>query len=45
VRHSGPVTILKWCDKRSVTMVSIYHRADRQRGNQPEGPVAAYIGD
>jgi hypothetical protein len=24
-RHSGPVTVLKWCDKRSVTMMSTYH--------------------
>jgi hypothetical protein len=31
VRHSGPVTVLKWCDKRSLTMVSIYRRADMQR--------------
>jgi hypothetical protein len=31
VRHSFPVMVLKWCDKRSVTMVSIYHREDMQR--------------
>ena len=30
-RHSGSVMTLKWCDKRSITMVSIYHRADTQR--------------
>jgi hypothetical protein len=30
-RYSGPVTVLKWCDGRSVTMVSIYHSADTQR--------------
>ena len=30
-RHSGSVTVLKWCDKRNVTMVSTYHSADTQR--------------
>jgi hypothetical protein len=30
-RYLGPVTVLKWCDKRSVTMVSVYHSADMQR--------------
>jgi len=30
-RHSGPVTVLKWRDKRIVTMVSTYHNADTQR--------------
>jgi len=30
-RHSGPVTVLKWRDKRNVTMVSTYHSADTQR--------------
>jgi hypothetical protein len=30
-RHSAPVTELKWCDKRSVTMVLTYHSADTQR--------------
>jgi len=30
-RHSGPVTVLKWCEKRNVTMVSTYHNADTQR--------------
>ena len=30
-RHSGPATVLKCCDKRSVTMVSTYHSADTQR--------------
>ena len=24
-RHSGPVTVLKWCDKKNVTMLSTYH--------------------
>jgi hypothetical protein len=27
-RHSGPVTVLKWCDKKNVTMISTYHNAD-----------------
>ena len=26
-RRSGPVTVLKWCDKRNVTMLSAYHNA------------------
>jgi hypothetical protein len=30
-RHSGPVTVLKWSDERSVTMPSTYHSADTQR--------------
>jgi len=30
-RHSGPFTVLKWRDKRNVTMVSTYHNADTQR--------------
>jgi hypothetical protein len=42
-RHSGPVTVLKWCDKRSVTMVSTYHSADTQRvskrGKDTEKPL------
>jgi hypothetical protein len=42
-RHSGPVTVLKWCDKRSVTMVSTYHSADTQkvykRGKETEKPL------
>ena len=29
-RYSGPVTVLKWHDKRNVTMVSTYHSADTQ---------------
>ena len=24
-QHSGPVSILKWKDKREVTMISTYH--------------------
>ena len=30
-RLSGPVTVIKWRDKRNVTMVSTYHNADTQR--------------
>jgi len=30
-RHSSPVTVLKWRDKRNLTMVSTYHSADTQR--------------
>ena len=30
-RHSGSVTVLKWRDKRNVTMASTYHSADAQR--------------
>jgi hypothetical protein len=42
-RHSGPVTVLKWRDKRDVTMVSTYHNADTQRvsnkGKETEKPL------
>ena len=42
-RHSGPVTVLKWRDKRDVTMVSTYHNADTQRvsnkGKETEEPL------
>ena len=44
-RHSGPVTVLKLCDKRNVTMVSTYHSADTQRvsnkGKETEKPLCA----
>ena len=30
-RHPGPVTVLKWRDKRNVTIVSTYRSADTQR--------------
>jgi len=30
-RYSSPVTVLKWRDKRNLTMVSTYHSADTQR--------------
>jgi len=46
-RHSGPVTVLKWCDKRNVTMVSTYHSADTQRvsnkGKEIEKPLCMII--
>ena len=42
-RNSGPVTVLKWRDKRNVTMVSTYHSADTQRvsnkGKETERPL------
>ena len=42
-RHSGPVAVLKWRDKRKVTMVSTYHSADTQRvsnkGKETEKPL------
>jgi len=42
-RHSGPVTVLKWRDKRNVTMVSPYHSADTQtvsnKGKETEKPL------
>ena len=42
-RHSGPVTVLKWHDKRNVTMVSTYQSADTQRvsnkGKETEKPL------
>ena len=42
-RHSGPVTVLKWRDKRNVTMVSTYHSANTQRvsskGKETEKPL------
>jgi len=41
--HSGPVTILKWRDKRNVTMMSTSHNADTQRvsnkGKETEKPL------
>ena len=30
-RYSGPVTVLKWCDKRNITMLSTYRSADTQK--------------
>ena len=33
-RYSGPVTVLKWRDKRNITMVSTYHSADTKARKQ-----------
>ena len=42
-RYAGPVRVLKWRDKRNVTMVSTYHSADTQRvsnkGKETERPL------
>ena len=42
-RYSGSVTVLKWRDKRNVTMVSIYNSADTQRvsneGKETQKPL------
>jgi len=42
-RYLGPVTVLKWRDKRNVTMVSTYHSVDTQRvsnkGKETEKPL------
>ena len=42
-RHLGPVTVLKWRDKRNVTMVSTYRSADTQKvsnkGKETEKPL------
>ena len=42
-RYLGPVRVLKWRDKRNVTMVSTYHSADTQRvsnkGKETEKPL------
>ena len=47
VRYSGPVTVPKWHDNRSVTVVSIYHSADMQRvskkGKEMQKPL--YVTD
>ena len=42
-RYLGSVTVLKWRDKRNVTMVSIYNSADTQRvsneGKETQKPL------
>jgi len=42
-RRSGPVKVLKWRDKRNVTVVSTYHNADTHRvsnkGKETEKPL------
>jgi hypothetical protein len=42
-QHSGPVTVMKWRDKRNVVMISTYHDAEMQsvtkRGKETKKPV------
>jgi len=42
-RHLDLVTVLKWCDKKNITVVSTYHSANTQRvsnkGKEPEKPL------
>ncbi|XP_068085205.1 piggyBac transposable element-derived protein 4-like [Anabrus simplex] len=44
-RHSGPVTVLKWCDKKNVTFVSTYHNEETRRvtkrGKETVKPLCA----
>jgi hypothetical protein len=42
-RYSGPVTLLKWCDKRNVTMVSTYHSADTKRVSNKGKETEKYL--
>ncbi|PNF29055.1 hypothetical protein B7P43_G13906 [Cryptotermes secundus] len=41
-QHSGPVTVMKWCDKKLVTMISTYHDDSQTkvtvRGKEIEKP-------
>ena len=41
-RHSGPVMVMNWCDKKNVTMVSTYHNSKTKtitkRGKEVEKP-------
>jgi hypothetical protein len=30
-QHSGPVTVLKWCDKKIASAISTYHSDDMRR--------------
>jgi len=43
-RYLGPVTVLKWRDKRNVTIVSTYHTVDTQRvsnkGKESQKPLS-----
>jgi hypothetical protein len=43
-QHSGPVTVLKWSDKKTVSMISTYHRDDIRtatvRGKEVQKPVS-----
>jgi hypothetical protein len=42
-QHSGPATVLKWCEKKFVSMFYIYHSDDKKtdtvRGNELQKPV------
>ena len=45
-RHLGPVTVLKWRDKRNVSMVSTYYSADTQRvSKKRQGNREAFVRD
>ncbi|XP_021918752.1 piggyBac transposable element-derived protein 4-like [Zootermopsis nevadensis] len=44
-QHSGPVSVLKWSDKKNVTMISTYHGDDTQKvktkgGQEKENPAS-----
>jgi hypothetical protein len=44
-QHSGPVSVLMWCDKKTVTMISTYHGDETRnirtkQGQQKEKPVS-----
>jgi hypothetical protein len=42
-QHSGPVCVLRWCDRKDVTLISTYHAAEVQkvvkRGKEKQKPV------
>ena len=44
-RYSGPVTELKWREKRNVTMVSTHHSANTQRASNRQGNREAFVRD
>ena len=44
-RYSGPVTVLKWRDKRNETMVSTYDSANTQRVSNRQGSREAFVRD
>jgi hypothetical protein len=43
-QHSGPVSVLKWCDKKIVSMISTYHSDDMRpvtvRGKEAQKAVS-----
>jgi hypothetical protein len=43
-QHSGPVSVLKWSNKKNVTLISTYHGDDAQKvktgGQEKEKPVS-----